>query len=618
MADSRDASLLAATQGTLAQHCPIARLAVEEMRIFPGPYPPVPCPAIVARIRTGDGLPTLDRIDERILALLPQDFEPVGDAAGKPADAEAIAARIAMLSGRLLGRVLGMEVASGSSGSGPGEASCWVEQIGAPIPGLAVRAALVAVGAALAESGTDEAITRQIEAMLLQGEKGGPAITPRVMIAAARRRDIPFLRIGEGRALWQYGWGRRSLQFYVTSSNADGMAAQRIASDKNMTKQLMRDIGIPTPDWRLVGPGEDPAPAASAIGWPCVVKPNRGGGGDGVTASIDDEATLERAAGLARNFASHILVEAHLAGDDHRLMVIDGRLFAALRREPPSIVGDGTSSVAALLEVFNRHRQPRRGFLKPVYADESLALTLASQGLGLESILPEGRRALLRTAANVSTGGHAIDVLDSVHPEVKLLAEQLAIAGGLRATGIDYVTPDITRSPDDVGGGFIETNTTAGIDVLLVAGIDRDRIGSALLGENAGRIPVRLLLAPEDAWGEAIEIIASRPGSGAALVTTTAIQLDGNMFTSRDLDPDARVRAALRYPNVASLTILWDVATLCRHGLPVDKVDELTILGPPPPDEWLALLESLSGTLRNVEDVAALAGTGRGGKHRTR
>jgi hypothetical protein len=90
------------------------------------------------------------------------------------------------------------------------------------------------------------------------------------------------------------------------------------------------------------------------------------------------------------------------------------------------------------------------------------------------------------------------------------------------------------------------------------------------------------------------------------------------MFTSRDLDPDARVRAALRYPNVASLTILWDVATLCRHGLPVDKVDELTILGPPPPDEWLALLESLSGTLRNVEDVAALAGTGRGGKHRTR
>ena len=54
-----------------------------------------------------------------------------------------------------------------------------------------------------------------------------------------------------------------------------------------------------------------------------------------------------------------VIVETYLAGDDHRLLVVNGELIAATRRTPGHVVGDGASTVAQLVEVVNS--DPRRG-----------------------------------------------------------------------------------------------------------------------------------------------------------------------------------------------------------------------------------------------------------------
>ena len=49
-----------------------------------------------------------------------------------------------------------------------------------------------------------------------------------------------------------------------------------LAMDKNLTKRLLRDAGIPTPDW-IMGPGLSAEEAAARLGLPLIVKASRGG-----------------------------------------------------------------------------------------------------------------------------------------------------------------------------------------------------------------------------------------------------------------------------------------------------------------------------------------------------
>ena len=49
-----------------------------------------------------------------------------------------------------------------------------------------------------------------------------------------------------------------------------------LAMDKDLTKRLLRDAGIPTPDW-MMGPGPTAEEAAARLGLPLIVKAARGG-----------------------------------------------------------------------------------------------------------------------------------------------------------------------------------------------------------------------------------------------------------------------------------------------------------------------------------------------------
>ena len=169
------------------------------------------------------------------------------------------------------------------------------------------------------------------------------------------------------------------------------MIAWHIARQKPAAKQLMRELGLPTPDAHIVPPGDDPIPAARAIGWPCVVKPIDRGSGKGVATGLRNQADLLRAVQVARTFSRNVMVEAHLPGDDHRLLVVDGRLVAAARRLPPTLEGDGRTRLHELVARFNAARGAEP-YLKPVNQDEAMAATLAQQGLAMDSVVERGRK----------------------------------------------------------------------------------------------------------------------------------------------------------------------------------------------------------------------------------
>ena len=84
-----------------------------------------------------------------------------------------------------------------------------------------------------------------------------------------------------------------------------------LAMDKEVTKQLLRWAGIPTPDW-LMG---DPAPAEveAALGFPVIVKPAAGGSTLGLTL-VEEPGGLERAVETARRYEDRVLFERYVRG----------------------------------------------------------------------------------------------------------------------------------------------------------------------------------------------------------------------------------------------------------------------------------------------------------------
>ena len=178
-------------------------------------------------------------------------------------------------------------------------------------------------------------------------------------------------------------------------------------------------------------------------------------------------------------------METFIQGFDHRMLVVNNELVAVAKRVPGHVVGDGISTVAQLIERVNA--DPRRGIghekvLTRLELDHQAERLLEQAGHTVDSVLPAGEVFYLRSTGNLSTGGTAVDVTDVVHPDNREMAVRAAAAIGLDVCGVDFLTPDITRSYRDVGGGICEVNAAQGfrMHVAPSEGKPRDVAGKVM------------------------------------------------------------------------------------------------------------------------------------------
>ena len=68
----------------------------------------------------------------------------------------------------------------------------------------------------------------------------------------------------------------------------------------------------------------------------------------------------------------------------------------------------------------------------------------------------------LRSTGNLSTGGTSVDKTDAIHYDNRIMAERAVKAIGLDVGGVDFISPDITRSYKEVGGAIVEINAAPG------------------------------------------------------------------------------------------------------------------------------------------------------------
>lgn len=152
---------------------------------------------------------------------------------------------------------------------------------------------------------------------------GLPSGTVR-FIQAALDRDIPFEVLPD----WvQLGWGAGAERMDRAVTGRTGYLGASIAMNRAETSLLLGEAGLPIPRGAVVVDVDGAEQVAAELGWPVVVKSPSGPAGETVAG---DAAELRRAVeAAAQRNPGAVMIEAHIEGEDHRLLVAQGTAIAA-------------------------------------------------------------------------------------------------------------------------------------------------------------------------------------------------------------------------------------------------------------------------------------------------
>jgi cyanophycin synthetase len=324
--------------------------------------------------------------------------------------------------------------------------------------------------------------------------------------------------------------------------------------------------------------------AAERIGYPVVLKPLAGNHGRGVSINLKNPEEVELAFNKAQEHGRAVVVEAFIDGFDHRLVVIDGKLVAAAKRVPGHVVGDGEHNIEQLVETVNR--DPRRGVghekvLTRLEFDHQAERLLAKLGYDRNTVPAAGEIVYLRSTANLSTGGTAIDVTDSVHPDNRQMAIRAIKAIGLDIGGVDFLTRDIAESYRDAGGGICEVNAGPGfrMHVAPSEGTPRD-VGGAVIDMlfppgAPSRIPIAAITGTngKTTTSRMLAHILKMAGKTVGLTSTDGVYIDGNLSVPGDMTGPVSAQMILRDPSVDAAVMEVARGGMLRSGLGFEQTN---------------------------------------------
>lgn len=409
--------------------------------------------------------------------------------------------------------------------------------------------------------------------------KPGPSTES--ILNACRERGIPVISLGDD--LYQLGYGCCQKRIQATITSQTSALAVDLAHNKEATRKLLKAAGLPVPAGRVVSTLQEAVTAARELGYPVVIKPCCGNHGKGVVLDIKNEQELETAFRLAKIHDQEFLVEKYIQGRHYRILVIDGKMAAAAERFPASVLGDGVHTIRELVEIANQ--DPRRGKghdlpLTKLEVDPISLLELKRQGYHPDSVPERGVKVFLRSNANLSTGGSAVDVTDQVHPQNAWIASRAARTLGLDVAGVDLVTPDI-RKPLEGNGALIEVNAAPGFRMHLSPnqGTPRD-VGKQLVdylfppGSQVS-IPVISITGTngKTTVTRMLGHLFQQQGLNVGMTTTGGIYINNTCLREGDTTGPESARAVLQDPTVEIAILETARGGILRGGLGYDLAD---------------------------------------------
>jgi cyanophycin synthetase len=403
------------------------------------------------------------------------------------------------------------------------------------------------------------------------------------IVQEAEHRDIPHIRLNT-QSLVQLGYGVNQKRIQATVTGRTNMIAVDLASDKDSTKKLLGSMGVPVPKGYLIVNEEELEEVTERLGFPIAIKPLDANHGKGITVGLRSLEEARAAFPLAKKYSRSIIVEQSLVGQDFRALVINNRLVAVAERIPAHVVGDGEHTIRELIDITNQ--DPRRGYghenvLTLINVDAQTESLLAERACTLDTVLPAGETFRLKTTANISTGGTAIDRTDEVHPFNVSLFERIARIIGLDIAGIDVVAPDITTPLSESEGGIIEVNAAPGFRMHLAPseGIARNVaehvIDMLFPPGTPARVPIIAVTGTngKTTTTRLIAHIVKNSGKSVGFTTTEGIYIGNSLIQPGDNTGPVSAQLVLKDPTVEIAVLETARGGILRAGLGFDRCD---------------------------------------------
>lgn len=413
---------------------------------------------------------------------------------------------------------------------------------------------------------------------LYYSEYLGP--TTMSIVKEAQKKGIPALSLNEG-SLIQLGYGARQKRIRASISSQTSNIAVDIAGNKEETKEMLAYFNLPVPKGTVVYNRHDLQAAIEELGYPLVIKPLDGNQGKGATINVNDWKTAMQGLLEARKYSRAIIVEQYITGKDHRLLVIGNKFVAAALRTPALVTGDGISTIKELID--NVNSDPRRGdghenVLTKIKADSSTRRILRNKNLTLNHILPKGEILHLKDTANLSTGGTATDVTDTVHPDNIFIAEQISRIVGLDICGIDVVTSDISKPIAETRGAIIEVNAAPGFRMHTnptegtPRNVGKHVIDSLFRKDESFSIPIVAVTGTngKTTTTRLIARMAQIAGYMTGYTNTDGIYINDRVMETGDCSGPSSARFILRNPGVEFAVLECARGGIIRSGLGFD------------------------------------------------
>ncbi|MGB7086986.1 MAG: cyanophycin synthetase [Phormidesmis sp.] len=413
--------------------------------------------------------------------------------------------------------------------------------------------------------------------------------TTEALVREAEARGIPWLELNV-RNLLQFGYGKYQKRIQASLTAHSNVLGVELACDKESTKQMLDNAGIPVPRGSVVYSLRELEDALDYLGgYPIVVKPLDGNHGRGITLDINAWDEAEAAYDKARDVSSGVIVEHYYKGRDHRVLVVNHKVIAVAERIPAHVVGNGKDTIESLIEQVNR--DPRRGeghdnILTQIKVDRAAERLLSHQGYSLDSVPDDGEICYLKETANLSTGGIAIDRTDEIHPETVWIAERASRLIGLDVAGIDIVTDDISKPMREVEGVIVEVNAAPGLRMHVAP--------SEGVARNVAAPILDMLMPPDEP--KRIPIVAITGTNGkttttrltahilrhihdtVGFTTTDGIYLGDRLVEKGDTTGPQSARMILEDPTVEMAVLETARGGLLRSGLAFKYCDVGVVL----------------------------------------
>ncbi len=435
------------------------------------------------------------------------------------------------------------------------------------------------------------------------------------IVKEAEVRGIPWLPLC-GRSLIQLGYGAHQNRIQATLSDRTGILGVELAGDKEATKNILAAAGVPVPRGTVIHYFEELDKAIHEVGgFPLVIKPLNGNHGRGITLDIQSWELVETAYDAASAISKPVIVERYYPGQDHRVLVVNGKVVAVSERVPAHVVGDGKSTIEALVEWTNRDPQRGEGHdntLTRIELGQIAGQLLERQGYSLDTVLPAGEVCYLRATANLSTGGIAVDRTDDIHPENIWVAERVAKIIGLDIAGIDIVTLDISKPLREVGGVVVEVNAAPGfrMHVRPSQGVPRNVAASVLdmlfPPGTPSRVPIVAVTGTngKTTTTRLIAHIFKQTQQTVGYTTTDGIYIDDYLVEKGDTTGPHSAKLILQDPTVEVAVLETARGGILRSGLGFDACDVGVVLNVQADHLGIGDIETLEA-LAEVKSVVA-------------